>query len=69
MVTGVKSYLSCRKQFVQNNGYNSSSLDITCGVPQGCILGPLLFYLFLLFFSIDLVKAAILFLVSFWMNI
>ena len=29
-----KCYLSCRKQFVQYNGYNSSSLDITCGVPQ-----------------------------------
>ena len=38
-----KSYLSCRKQFVQYNGYNSSSLDITCGVPQETILGPLLF--------------------------
>ena len=39
----LKSYLSCRKQFVQYNSYNSSLLHITCGVPQGSILGLLLF--------------------------
>ena len=38
-----KSYLSGRRQIVSVNECNSSPLDITCGVPQGSILGPLLY--------------------------
>ena len=36
------NYLSNRKQFVYRNGVNFTLLPITCGVPQGAILGLLL---------------------------
>ena len=42
----IKSYLSEREQYVSQNGQNSNYNNITCGVPQGSVLGPLLFILY-----------------------
>ena len=39
----IKNYLSGRKQYVSYNNTNSAFNDIVCCVPQGSILGPLLF--------------------------
>jgi len=50
-VTGValdwiKSYLTGRSQAVRSGGTLSSTSSLVCGVPQGSVLGPLLFLLY-----------------------
>ena len=42
-----KSYLSNRKQKCSVNGFLSDDQTLLCGVPQGTILGPLLFLIFI----------------------
>ena len=41
------SYLIDRQQYVSVNGHCSNYLNITCGMPQGSVLGPLLFFIYI----------------------
>ena len=42
----IKTYLSKRTQYVYFGEHESERLEISCGVPQGSILGPQLFILY-----------------------
>jgi len=56
-----RSYLTDRKQFMEFKSCKSEDQSIECGVPQGSILGPILFIIFIN----DLHKASSLNIISF----
>ena len=39
--------MSNRKQYVSVNGNTSETLEVTCGVPQSSVLGPLLLLIYI----------------------
>lgn len=46
LVDWISAYLENRTQFVEINGCQSQNLDVLSGVPQGSVLGPLLFVIY-----------------------
>jgi hypothetical protein len=41
-----RSYLQCRQQAIYIKGTRSDIRDLSCGVPQGSVLGPILFTIY-----------------------
>ena len=43
----LSSYLTNRCQYEEYHGTKSSLLNITCGVPEGSVLGPVIFLVYI----------------------
>ena len=47
IIQWIRNYLTCRSQYVVIDGEQSCMLPVVSGVPQGSVLGPLLFLVFI----------------------
>ena len=46
-INWLNSYLTCRTHYTSIRGHDSSPLPISCGIPQGSIIGPLMFIIYI----------------------
>ena len=46
LLSWLTDYLTDRTQYSVVNGHHSTVLNVTCGIPQGSVLGPTLFALY-----------------------
>lgn len=59
LLTWISSWLNGRRQRVQISGNKSGWLDVASGIPQGSVLGPLLFLMFINDLGADVTESTV----------
>ena len=61
LIKFIQNYLTDRSQYVQYRGYRSNTFVATSGVPQGSVLGPLFFNVFINDITVELTNMCLLY--------